>query len=86
MYKHKHKFENDFKTNNPINKANYSVEISMVKNKIFLLALENKLPIDFNNNVSFNHVPVIDNNVNIVLLDSLWKKQIQSMFMQIYYF
>ena len=86
LQKTKHKFVNDFKPGSYRSKQSYFVELSMIKNKIILLAVEYGLPKSFDNSVSYNNVPVLDNNNNIVLMNTLWKKQIQSMFMQIYYF
>lgn len=41
---------------------------------------------NFDNTISYQNTHQVDNNTNVVYLESLWKKQIQSMFMQIYYF
>lgn len=53
LQKIKHKFDNDFKGSNPRSRASYIVEISMIKNKFYFLALEQKQPGTFDNRMTY---------------------------------
>lgn len=86
MQKTRHRFLSDYSPKDPRNRSTFFVEVSIIKNKIFVLAVEAQQSKQFDNSLSFQNVNSLDNNNTRVLMTCLWKKQIQSMFMQIYYF
>ena len=64
-------------------RVSYFVEMSMFKSRIFVLAVdETNAARKFDSSTSLASSHVLNNNTNTILLHPLWKKQIQTLFLQ----
>ena len=86
LQRNKVKFQNNYEC--PIlRNMTYFVEISMLKSRIFFLVVdESNASRRFDHSVAHQNMTVLNNNSNTIFMHTLWKKQIQSIFMRVFNF